>query len=169
MERVVVSDTNIFIDLIKLGALGDMFLLPWEIYTTDFVISELEDPKQRDIVLGFQQRNKLIIKTFSSSQLIELYEFMSSHSRKLSLTDSSVWLYAKKEGYTILSGDRKLLSKASTDNVEAHGLLFIFDNLVEYNILPEQYAAALLEELKAINKWLPISEIDKRIERYSVE
>ena len=30
-EKIVVSDTNIFIDLIKLDLLGDFFSLPWNI------------------------------------------------------------------------------------------------------------------------------------------
>ena len=52
-EKIVVSDTNIFIDLIKLDLLGDFFSLPWDIHTTDFVISELEIPEQKAAVMAF--------------------------------------------------------------------------------------------------------------------
>jgi len=38
MGKLVVSDTNIFIDLIGMGLLGDFFLLPFDISTVDFVI-----------------------------------------------------------------------------------------------------------------------------------
>ena len=34
MEKIVVNDTNIFIDLYKTGLLEEMFSLPWEIHTT---------------------------------------------------------------------------------------------------------------------------------------
>lgn len=47
MKTVVVSDTNIFIDLVKLNLLGDLFALPWDVRTTDFVISELTDSEQK--------------------------------------------------------------------------------------------------------------------------
>ena len=40
MGKLVVSDTNIFIDLIHMGLLGDFFLLPFDITTVDFVIRE---------------------------------------------------------------------------------------------------------------------------------
>lgn len=35
MEKIVVSDTNIFIDLISVNLLDGFFSLPWEIHTTD--------------------------------------------------------------------------------------------------------------------------------------
>ena len=47
MERFVVSDTNIFIDLVELGILADLFYLPWQIHTTDFVMDELTDTTQQ--------------------------------------------------------------------------------------------------------------------------
>lgn len=39
MEIIVVSDTNIFIDLIEVGLLDKFFSLPWEIHTTDMIYS----------------------------------------------------------------------------------------------------------------------------------
>lgn len=47
MGKLVVSDTNIFIDLIRMGLLGDFFLLPFEISTVDFVIRELKKTGQK--------------------------------------------------------------------------------------------------------------------------
>lgn len=41
MQPLVVSDTNIFIDLWKIDLLDAFFQLPVEIHTTDFVINEL--------------------------------------------------------------------------------------------------------------------------------
>ena len=43
-ERIVVSDSNIFFDLLSVDLLNDFFLLPCEITTTDFVISEIIRP-----------------------------------------------------------------------------------------------------------------------------
>ena len=60
MEIIVVSDTNIFIDLVKLDLLADFFLLPWDIHTTDFVISELTDHEQNAAVTAFIKRKRMI-------------------------------------------------------------------------------------------------------------
>ena len=42
MNKIVVSDTNIFIDLISVGLQEKLFLLPIEIHTTDMVIFEIK-------------------------------------------------------------------------------------------------------------------------------
>ena len=47
MEKIVVSDTNIFIDLISVNLLDGFFSLPWEIHTTDMIMKELKDSKAR--------------------------------------------------------------------------------------------------------------------------
>ena len=43
------------------------------------------------------------------------------------------------------------------------GILYIFDNLVEYEILEKDEAADLLEKLMQINMRLPRGECEKRI------
>lgn len=49
MEVIVVSDTNVFIDLISVG-LHELFLsLPMEVHTTDMVIYEVKRKGQSDI------------------------------------------------------------------------------------------------------------------------
>ena len=35
MKKIVVNDTNVFIDLFNVGLLEGFFSLPWEIHTTD--------------------------------------------------------------------------------------------------------------------------------------
>jgi hypothetical protein len=43
-ERVVVNDTNVFIDLYSIGLLEEFFSLPWEVHTTNLVMLELKRP-----------------------------------------------------------------------------------------------------------------------------
>ena len=69
MEIIVVSDTNIFIDLVKLDLLGDFFSLPWEVHTTDFVINELSDPDQNAAVSAFIKRNRLQVGKLSAEDV----------------------------------------------------------------------------------------------------
>lgn len=42
MERIVISDTNIFIDLWTMRLLGEFFMPPFEIHTVDMVLAERE-------------------------------------------------------------------------------------------------------------------------------
>ena len=51
MEKIVVSDTNIFIDLISVSLLDGFFSLPWEIHNTDMIMKELKDSNHHDTAI----------------------------------------------------------------------------------------------------------------------
>jgi hypothetical protein len=45
-DKIVVSDTNIFLDLLSISLINDFFSLPCKICTTDFVINEIIKPDE---------------------------------------------------------------------------------------------------------------------------
>ena len=166
MDAIVVSDTNIFIDLCSIGLLDSFFDLPLQIHTTDFVINELSHPKhpeQKDRVLRFYDSKKLTIKAFSINEVMEVVVFQSKCGNNVSITDCSVWLYAKENNYRLITGDSKLRKSAIASGTTVVGILFIFDKLVEYSILMPNVAHSKLLELSKINNRLPSKEIEKRI------
>ena len=77
-----------------------------------------------------------------------------------------MWIYAEKTGYKILTGDRLLRDLASKNNIEVSGIIFIFDELIKYNILTKSEAALKLQELKKTNKRLPMKIIEERINEW---
>ena len=48
---------------------------------------------------------------------------------QLSVPDCSVWLYSKKNNYTLITGDGLLWKTAINDGVEVKGVLFVPDEL----------------------------------------
>lgn len=64
MQRIVVNDTNVFIDLLDIGLLDHFFQLSWEVHTTDFVMFELNRENQRDIVEIYQVNKQLHVVAF---------------------------------------------------------------------------------------------------------
>ena len=40
MKKIVVNDTNVFIDLFNVGLLKEFFSLPWEVHTTRLSVIE---------------------------------------------------------------------------------------------------------------------------------
>lgn len=164
MELLVVSDTNIFIDLVKLGILADFFFLPWEIHTTDYVMDELTDSAQYDAVVSYYDRGRLSVGTFTVDEVVAIHGQSNQPGCRLSPTDLSVIMYSKKnKGCSILTGDKLLRETAQKEGLEVHGILFIFDALVENGMLPRPLAAELLEKLYSFNKHLPENEVEKRI------
>ncbi|MCF0220637.1 MAG: hypothetical protein HUK14_12730, partial [Muribaculaceae bacterium] len=133
MKKIVVNDTNVFIDLLDVGLLDKFFALPWEIHTTDFVMLELLREGQKVAVETFAKAGVLHIARFEYEEFIEINNLRKriEATTNVSLTDCSVWYYAKQNGYTILTGDRKLRSAASNEGLEVRGIIYVFDALVE--------------------------------------
>ena len=71
--------------------------------------------------------------------------------------------------YILLTGDRKLRTVSAYDGVEVHGVIYVFDTLVEFNMISRQVAVEKLQHLYVINPRLPEEEIDKRINLWKAE
>lgn len=171
MKQIVVNDTNIFIDLHKVGLLDAFFHLPWEVHTTDFVMLELQREDQREAVLCFKESGVLHVAEFEFEEIVEINKLLQRFSNKtnVSLTDCSVWYYAKQNGYVMLTGDRKLRQSAMRDGVEVKGILYVFDVLVETEAVSLEAASEKLSLLYVINPRLPKEEIDKRLRLWNGE
>ena len=166
MEIVVVSDTNIFIDLFKIGLLNAFFTLPWEIHTTDFVISELKEPSQNAVAKAFIKQKRLKVGTLSSEDLTEILLCRNATGKKVSFTDYSVCFYAKKNGYTLLTGDGPLRKVAESEGIPVHGILYLLDELITNGILAPLSATEALKHLKSINPRLPIGDVEERLKKW---
>jgi len=163
-EKLIISDTNIFIDLISINALDKLFLLPCDIFTTDFVVDEIEQPKQSEEIFKHIDAKNLKVVTLSFDELIDVNTMKESSA--ISITDCSVLFLAKKTSGRLLSGDGKLRKVAEKGNVKVSGILYIFDNLIEYGFLDKITTATLLEHLMVINSRLPKGECEKMIEEW---
>ena len=58
--KVVISDTNIFIDLLNADLLDTFLKLPLEVHTTDFVINELRE-EQAEIITEKMNEKKITL------------------------------------------------------------------------------------------------------------
>ena len=164
MEIVVVSDTNIFIDLYNVDLLDEFFSLDIEIHTTDFVMNELIVEKQKKKIMEYHDR--LFLKKFNAKELLELISFQHNLEKdtNVSVQDCSVWKYAQENDYMLLTGDRKLRGLAIKEGTNVCGILYLFDKMVEEHIISPQKACEKILQLKKQNVRLPSKEIDKRVE-----
>ena len=171
MKKIVVNDTNVFIDMYEVGLLEEFFSLPWEVHTTDFVMLELQREGQHETVARYKADKRLIVPVFQSKEMLEIGNLFQQSMNKtnLSLTDCSVWYYAKENNYILLTGDRKLRTTSAYDGVEVHGVIYVFDRLVEFNVISCQVAVEKLQKLYSINPRLPKEEIEKRISKWKAE
>lgn len=162
-EKIVVSDSNIFFDLLSVDLLKEFFSLPCEIATTDFVIDEIKQIEQKNAVNGFIKSKHLDVVNFEAEELFEISDLYNESDNNVSMPDCSVWYYAKRVDGRLLTGDAKLRKSAIEDNVKVSGILYIFDNLVEYGIITSKEATNKLSALLITNPRLPKEECEKRI------
>ena len=171
MKKIVVNDTNVFIDLYEVGLLEEFFSLPWEVHTTNFVMLELQREGQHETVAKYRSDKRLVVPVLESKEMLEIGNLYQQYVNrtKVSLTDCSVWYYAKVNNYILLTGDRKLRTASTYDGVEVHGVIYVFDNLVELNMISRQIAAEKLQQLYNMNPRLPKEEVEKRINLWKAE
>jgi rRNA-processing protein FCF1 len=73
--RLIITDTNVLFDVIKIGALPEFFSLNFNICTTTFVIEEIKPPEQRDIMDELIRSKKLTVLKFSGTEIEEIESF----------------------------------------------------------------------------------------------
>ena len=166
IEDIVVSDTNIFIDLLTVELLDVFFQLPYRVWTTVFVLEELTDAAQKTIIQAFVETGKLAVKEYNAEELSVLVAFSSARTNNVSLTDCSVWRFSCDNGYLLLTGDGTLRTSSELTGTRVSGVLFVFDQLVTRRIIPPKDAADRLRHLFSVNKRLPKGEIDRRLQEW---
>ena len=145
--KIAVTDACIFIDLYDLGLVAAFFNLEIEIHTTTSVYFELY-PEQQQVLKAYQTVEKLLVHNLKEQDFIEIYS--EEYPKSLSETDKSV------------------LHIANNKDIEYHGMIWIFDRLVEASLLTPNEAANKLKQIVATNFVFRnnqplVAEIEKRL------
>jgi len=163
--RIAVTDTNIFIDLIKTNLLINLFKIGVSITTTEEVINELLEYQQA-VLSPFIESGNLIVSSFSADdiRLIESWPI----PRGLSVVDTGLFLFAKTgEDYLILTNDQLLRSTCQHYQIEVHGRLWVMDLFFEQGLSTElELCEALSVLMKGFHR-LPFIECKIRLTKWS--
>ncbi len=161
--KIAINDTNILIDLMKIDLIDEFFRLDFEFITTNLIIAEFEIEEQQNIINELIKQEKLYIYNLLFDELLEIQSIKNKSSKKLSFEDCSVWYLAKKKDAILLTGDNLLRKKATNDGVSVNGILFVFDCLVENEIITKQLASEKLTQLISLNPRLPKNKCEERL------
>lgn len=161
--RVAVTDACIFIDLIELEIITSFFQLDLELHTTVAVINELY-PEQRQILEAYKSIGKLQVHNLREDDFQEMRQI--AFPRGLSQEDQSVIYLARKLGGAIvISSDKLVRDFAGKLNLPYHGIFWILDELVSSNVIQNQMAIQILNEMPKINSMYQIATMKKEIEK----
>jgi predicted nucleic acid-binding protein len=166
--KIAVADACIFIDLYDLELIASFFNLDIEAHTTSSVLFELYS-EQQQILKAYQSVDRLTVHNLQEQDYIEIHT--ETYSKSLTITDKSVLHIANKLDACVLSSDKTVRNFARNKNIEYHGILWIFDKLIEKGILSKKEAAAKLKQLVATNFVFQnnqqlVEEIEKRLKQW---
>ena len=155
------SDTSVLIDLDRGALVEPTFRLPFELTVPDLLYErELKDHGGPDFI-----RRGLRIEELDGDG-VSLALGYRHKRRSLSLPDS--FALAKKNSWTLLSGDRGLRELANEEEVACHGVLWLLDQIFEHRVIDQNDLNAGLAKIAAHPRCrLPKSEIRKRLLSYS--
>ena len=156
LPSMLVTDTNIWIDLENGKILSNTFRLPYQFFITDFAVDEFVDPDWIMLQnLGLQKHG------LEPEYITELFLLKQIHSR-LSVTDLASLLLAKLLGAGLITGDRRLNELATAQGLPVHGILWILDEMLFHHIITTNQATNALKEMLAKGARLPKIECQRR-------
>lgn len=162
--KLIITDSSVFFDIIKIQALPEFFALDFEICTTDFVREEILESEQREQIELFIRSKQLTVFVLSEKEIEAIQHFKTKRFFK-TLIDKTVLWKATQLKCPLLTGDAKLRSEAIDQGVTVHGSLWVIQMMVKSKIITANAGIAFLEKLKISNDRLPLDEIDRLIKK----
>lgn len=146
--RIAITDACIFIDLLELGLINPFFELSLEVHTSLDVINEL-NATQIAILKAYQSTGKLTVHNISNTERQQILN--SKYPKTLSASDQTVLFLAEKHQAILLSSDKPVRHNANVKAIEYHGMLWIFDQLVEQGMITPVDASEKIKILFTTN------------------
>lgn len=167
--KIAITDACIFIDLIELRLTSQFFGLQVEVHTSLDVYNELY-PEQQELLKAYQSIGKLIIHNLTPEEKIQIQN--ETFPRSLSEIDKSVLFLAEKHNAMVISSDKSVRNYAKSRSIEYHGIFWIFDCLIDLNIISGPDAIKKIQKLISNNIFYRnnmelVAEINKRIVKWS--
>lgn len=154
--RIVVTDANIFFDLIGIGALALFFQLEHEVHTTVLVLDECspEDLAELQVLID---NSKLHVRAFNEDEL-KVVE-VTGRRKGLRPPDRSILFTARELKGWVVSGDKDVRKECGEMKLDCHGILWCIAELHRNGHYNAEQCLALLDVLEGINKWLPKADL----------
>ena len=169
MVKLAITDACIFIDLCELQLVSQFFQLDLDIHTSVDVFHELY-PSQQELLMAFYSFGKLTLHSLTADDRMAI--FNGGYPRSLSDNDKTVLHLAVKIGAMVLSSDRVVRHIAKKKAIAYHGMLWIFDQLLEAGLLDCQEASDKLQQLITTNFIYQnnaelVSEMNSRLKKWA--
>lgn len=157
--QLLISDTNIIIDLDVCGLVQKMFDLPYTFAVPDVLyIEELEEHHGDLPAYGLQ------IKTLGAER-VDYAVALQTENIKTNANDLFALALAKQEDCPLLTGDGALRDLAAVEQVEIRGTIWIIEQMLQEGILNPDQAKEAFRAMKDSYRRLPWKEAENMLKR----
>lgn len=165
--RIVVHDATVLIDLIGSDLLPQWLKIGFEAVTTSLIWHEINRKGQKNTLRKFADKGHLKIAPVNAETMTEILHQRTRLSNIISLPDASALHLAETSKAILLTSDNLLRRCAADKGIEVHGIIWVFDTLVDRRTLSALDAADQLEKLLShASGWLPRDECWQRIRKW---
>ena len=162
---IVVCDANILIDLLQVDLFNAFLRLKWEVYVPPDVVDEVQEDNSDQMVQAIRS-GKIILPGITPEDLYIIQEFKARYL-PLSIEDCACLFLAENRSAILLTGERKLRTIATESHrLKVHGVLWVFERLLEKKIVTPRKAHTKLTHLMTLNYRLPIPECERLLKRW---
>lgn len=164
-KRIAVQDANVLIDLELAGLFDLWFQTGIETHTTDLIRAELEKGGHSQ-ALAYFESGQVTEHGLTFDEIVAVSELEREIGSKAKFNDCSVIFLALKLDAMLISGDKALRKAGKERQIEVHGTLWIFDQLMDRKLLPSGIAASKLEHLRSLDRFFPEADCQIRLKRW---
>ena len=165
--KVIVHDASVLIDLATADLLEPWFGLGFETVIPSLVWREINRKHQKEKIQPYVDKRQLVIVPLGAEVFTEVVMLRSGLPDEISIPDASALFVAISRKAILLTGEKTLRLNAEKRGVEVHGLLWVFDVLIERGKILASIAADRLEHLAALRtSRLPKEDCDERIRKW---
>ena len=146
---MLISDSNILIDMEVSGFTKKMFDLPYTFAIPDILYyEELEEEHSNILEYGIQ-----VLEL--SSETVKDMEVMVPKYPKASRNDLFALALAKQESCPLVTGDSALRKACEKENIDLLGTIWIIDQLIYHEIIDDDIAKTAYVKMKENKRRLP--------------
>lgn len=161
---ILVSDTSILIDLERAYLLEELFRLPFEFAVPDLLFARELTGELGDRLISLGLR----IEELTPGE-VQRATIVNRKHFQLSTPDTFAFAIAESRGWGLLTGDGTLRKLASTEQLEMHGVLWVFDQLADGALVEFDRLHGGLSALAAHPRCrLPARDVQERLVRFKV-
>ncbi len=147
--QLLISDSNILIDMEVSGFTKKMFDLPYTFAIPDILYyEELEEEHSNILEYGIQ-----VLEL--SSNTVKDMEMMVPKYPKASRNDLFALALAKQESCPLVTGDSALRKACEKENIDLLGTIWIIDQLIYHEVIDKDMAKTAYIKMKENKRRLP--------------